>query len=73
MSTKNSRINVTFEAPFIGLLADLAAYEHKSVAGIVRELTLEALEKREDIYFSKLADALDQPGVETFSHDDAWK
>jgi hypothetical protein len=39
----------------------------------VRELTLEALEKREDFYLSKLAEKLDQPDVKTYSHDEAWK
>ena len=68
-----SRINVTFEETTVGLLAHLAHQEHKSVSSIVRELSLEALERREDLYLSKLAEKLDQPGAKTYSHDDAWK
>jgi hypothetical protein len=73
MQTKSPRINVTFEQVTAGLLVQLADQEHKSVAGLVRELTLEALEMREDLYLSKIAANLDQEGVKTYSHEDAWK
>ena len=51
MSTKNPRINVTFDESVVGLLAHLAQQEHKPVASLVRELTLEGLERREDLYY----------------------
>jgi len=70
---KNPRINVTFEESTAGLLAKLAHKEHKSVAGLVRELALEALEMREDYYLSKLADKLDVDSAKTYSHEDVWK
>lgn len=73
MTTKNPRINVTFEETTSGLLAQLAQQEHKSVAGVVRELTLEALEMREDFQLSKLAEKLDKEGVKTYSHEATWK
>lgn len=73
MATKNPRINVTFEEPTVGLLSHLAHTEHKSVSSLVRELTLEALEMREDLYLSRVAEELDKEGVETYRHDDAWK
>ncbi len=73
MATKNPRINVTFEETTAGLLATLARQEHKSVARLVRELALEALEMREDFYLSKVAEKLDVKGAQTYSHDDAWK
>ncbi len=73
MSTKNPRINVTFEEVTVGLLAQLAHQEHKSVSRLVRELALEALEMREDLYLSKVASELDKEGVQIVSHDDAWK
>ena len=38
--TKKARINVTFEKANAGLLAQLARQEKKSVAQIVRELTM---------------------------------
>ena len=73
MATKNPRINVTFEEVTAGLLAQLAHQEHKSVSRLVRELALEALEMREDLYLSKVANQLDQEGIPRVSHDDAWK
>ena len=50
MTAKNPRINVTFEKATAEMLSGLAHKEHKSVASIVRELALEALEMREDFY-----------------------
>lgn len=73
MTTKNPRINVTFEETTVGLLSHLAHQEHKSVASLVRELALEALEMREDFYLSKVAEKIDIQGTKTYSHDDAWK
>lgn len=73
MVVKNPRINVTFEKASASLLSHLAHQEHKSVASLVRELVLEALEMREDFYLSKVAEKLDKEGAETYEHDDAWK
>lgn len=73
MLTKNPRINVTFEENVAGMITHLAKLEHKSVSGIVRELALEALEMREDIYLSKVAQRLDKEGVKIYTHDEAWK
>ncbi|MEI8295486.1 MAG: DUF6290 family protein [Alphaproteobacteria bacterium] len=73
MATKNPRINVTFEEATAGLLAHIAHEKHKSVASLVRELTLEALEMREDLYLSRIAEKLDKKGVKTYSHDEVWK
>ena len=73
MDAKNPRINVTFEEATAGLIASLAQHEHKSLASIVRELTLEALELREDLYLSKVAQKLDLDNAKTYSHDETWK
>jgi hypothetical protein len=73
MSTKNPRVNVTFGETTVSLLMQLASTEHKSVAGLVRELALEALEMREDFYLSRLADKLDTKGSKTYKHDEAWQ
>jgi len=51
----------------------LADQEDKSVARLVRELAIEALERREDFYLSKAADNLDTERAKTFGHDDAWQ
>jgi hypothetical protein len=73
MATKNPRINVTFEETTASLLSDLAHQAHGSVSSVVRKLTLEALEMREDFYLSKVATMLDKEGAKTYAHDDAWK
>lgn len=73
MASKKPRINVTFEEEISAILIDLADQEKKSVASLVRELTLEGLDMREDRYLSDLAERRDQEGVKTYSHDEAWK
>jgi hypothetical protein len=72
MTTKNPRINVTFEKTKAGLLAYLARQEYKLVASLVRKLALYALKMREDLYLSKLAEKLDQDGVQTYNHTEVW-
>ena len=72
MSIKNPRINVTFEETPENLLAHLAQQERKSVTKLVRELSFEALEMREDLYLSKVIEKLDQEGIKTYAHDEAW-
>ena len=73
MDGRNPRINVTFEESTAGLLSALAESEHKSLSSVVRDLTLEALELREDLYLSKIAQKLDQDNAKTYSHEEAWK
>lgn len=73
MALKNPRINVTFEETTANLLSLVAQQQNKSVASLVRELALEALEMREDFYLAKLAEKLDIEGAKTYSHDDVWK
>jgi len=73
MSTKNPRINVTFEESTVKVLIRLAEGEDKSVASLVRELVLEALDRREDKTLSKIAEILDVESAKTHTHEDAWK
>jgi len=73
MQHPNPRINVTFEKDIAGFLTQLARHNHQSVASLVRELALEAMEKREDLYFSKLADQIDLTTAKTYSHEEVWK
>lgn len=73
MTTKNPRINVTFEKETATLLAHLASVEHTSVSNIVRVLANEALEMREDLYLSKLAEKLDKPDAKLHKHSNVWK
>ena len=73
MPTKNPRINITLEKSIAGLLTNLAEQEHKSVSNLAKELVLEALERREDIALSAIAEIRDVIKVKRVKHDDAWK
>jgi hypothetical protein len=74
MPTKNPRLNVTFEPNTASLLIALAKQEHKSVAKLAKELILEALERREDMSLSAIADVRDtEKKQKRVSHEDAWK
>ena len=72
MVTKNPRVNVTFEENTLTMLSSMAKADHKSVSGLVKELTLEALKRREDCLLSRLAEKRDKGTMQTVSHDDAW-
>ncbi|HLP34756.1 MAG TPA: DUF6290 family protein [Amoebophilaceae bacterium] len=72
MSNKKPRINVTFDASVAGIISELAHQEQKSVSSLVRELTMEALEKREDFLLSSIALKREQNHSKTYSHEEAW-
>lgn len=73
MPTKNPRINVTLEESVAGLLSILADHEHKSVSSLVKELIFEALERREDMNLSAIAEIRDTLKAKRIKHDDAWE
>lgn len=73
MSTNNPKINVTFEPKLNEQISLLAAHEHKSVSKLIEELVIEALETREDIYLSNVAENRDIQDQKTASHKDVWK
>lgn len=43
------------------------------MALLVRELALEAMEKREDFYLTQIAEKLDVDGAKTIGHGQAWQ
>lgn len=73
MPTKNPRINITFDKKTAAILATLSSQEHKSVASIAKELILDALERREDLALSALAEMRDNKDAEKVEHEDVWK
>lgn len=73
MPTTNPRIHITLDESITLLLTQLAKNEHKSVAGVTKELVLEALARREDIALSALAENRDKPKAKRIKHEDAWK
>lgn len=73
MATKNPRINITFEEATAFLLVQLAKENNKSISSMAKELILEALDKREDMAFSSIAELRDIKGAKKVKHQDAWK
>ena len=73
MPTRNPRVNVTFEESTVEFLTDLAKQEDKSVSSLVKELILEALERREDVALSAIAEIRDAQHTKKIKHEDAWK
>jgi len=74
MSTTHPRLNITFLPETAALLATLAKREKRSVASMAKELVLDALERREDIALSRLADISEreQKGKRLYTHAEAW-
>ena len=73
MPTQNPRINITFEAATALLLSQLAKKNHKSVSSMAKELIMEALERREDMVLSAVAEARDTKSAKKVKHKDVWK
>lgn len=73
MSTKKPRLNVTMDPREEKFLVTLAKKERKSVSFLIRELVLEALERREDMGLSALADVRLTEPKKSVSHEDAWE
>ena len=73
MPTQNPRFNVTFEVTIAQLLTQLARHEHKSVSNLTKKLVLEALEYREDMVLSTLAEVREAKAIERITHEDAWE
>jgi len=75
MPTKNPRVNIVVEPSLYNLMQDLATGEGVSLSTIARDLIREAIELREDVALTKLADArlktLDRK--KALSHDAVWK
>lgn len=72
MPTQNKRVNVTLEKNMANTLVSLAKKDPShSVSHVVKQLILEALELREDVYLCQLAES--REGQKRISHEDAWK
>lgn len=73
MAIKNPKINIIFEEETVGLLSLLAKQEHKTIASLAKELVIEALDRREDMVLSAIAEARDTKHAKIVDHEDAWK
>lgn len=72
MANQKPRLNVTMDPVEEKFLAQLAKKERKSVSSLIRELVLEALERREDVALSALANVRLAESKETVAHEDVW-
>lgn len=75
MPTKLRRINVSFNPKTAAALTHLSKKRETSLSHIAQELVEEALELREDLYFSKLAEKSEKraKGQPSVSADKLWK
>ncbi len=73
MPTQNPRINITVDPATADVLSDLAEQENLSVSSLTKQLILDALERREDILLSNLAELRDKDANKgLINHDKAW-
>ena len=74
MATLNPRINITVTSEIAGVLSKAAKQHNKSKSKIALELIEWAIEEREDMYFSKIADVREQSNPKwKKDNDKIWK
>jgi hypothetical protein len=72
MPTQLQRINLSVEESLVKDLEFLANLNKKTIAGLAKELILDALERRDDLYLSRLAQEMDNENAKTLSHEEFW-
>lgn len=75
MATRNPRYMVTVNPETSVCLLNISKHEHKSIAGIISELINEALELREDYFWSKQAEEAERKaiGKRRIPAEEVWK
>ena len=74
MATVNPRINITVPNEVAILLSKTAKQSKKSISKVALELIEWAIEEREDMYFSKIADDVVRSKPKFIPNsDDIWK
>ena len=74
MATANPRINVTVSAEIAAILSRTAKQSKKSMSKVALELIEWAIEEREDMYFSKVADEVVRSKPKYIPNsNDIWK
>jgi metal-responsive CopG/Arc/MetJ family transcriptional regulator len=72
MPTSKKRVNLTIDDTLLEELEKIKKIRQApSLSSIVIELTREALELQEDLYFAKIANEREKE--DTISHDKIWK
>lgn len=74
MATVNPRINITVSEEIAVLLSKTAERNKKSVSKVALDLIEWAIEEREDMYFSKIADDIVRSNPKMIPNsEDIWK
>ena len=74
MPTIKPRINITVTDEIVAMLSKAAKQNKKSISKVALELIEWAIEEREDMYFSKIADSIDQSNPKWIKDNDKiWK
>ena len=74
MATVNPRINITVSDEIAVILGKTARQSKKSVSKVALELIEWAIEEREDMYFSKIADETVRSNPKFIpNNDEIWK
>ena len=74
MATVNARINITIPNEIAVMLSKTAKQSKKSISKVALELIEWAIEEREDMYFSKIADETLRSNPKFIPNsEDIWK
>lgn len=73
MPTKNQRINITTNEKLMSNITLIAKQEKKTVPALAKELIEEALDKREDMYLSRIVNSREAQNNKVIQHAEAWK
>jgi hypothetical protein len=75
MPAKHQRINVSFKPIVVQALTRISKRDEVSLSHVAQELVEEALELREDIYLSRLAEEAEKraKGKPSVSADKLWR
>jgi hypothetical protein len=75
MAAKTARFTVSVDEKTAGCLNMTAKHQHKPISGLIYELITEALEMREDMYWSKVAEEAEKKaeGKPTVPAEVLWK
>ena len=70
MATVKPRINITVSDEIAAILSKTAKQNKISISKVARELIEWAIEEREDLYFSKIADSIEQSNPKWIKDND---
>ena len=74
MATTNPRINITVSNEIAAILSETARKNKKSISKVVLELIEWAVEEKEDMYFSGIADEIIQSNPKFVPNSEGiWK